>query len=90
MPEHPLLHVALALAEQVTHVQHEIVALPVVHRDKPPPGLRVVVAPVDDAAGELAVNLRLVDRVVLRGFLQPAVDRRLIVDVRGFRRPYPP
>jgi hypothetical protein len=49
VPEHPLLHVALAGAEQVAHVLHQVVALPLHHRAVAAARLHVVVAPLEHA-----------------------------------------
>ena len=58
VPYHAFLDVALALAEQGPHVEDEIVALPVQHGAVAAARVHIVVAALDHAAGQAAVDLR--------------------------------
>ena len=86
VPDHPLLHVALALPEQRAHVEDEVVAFPVHHGAVAAARLHVVVAPLDHAAGQPAVDLRRIVRRLPRRLAQPVVDGRLVVHVRVLTR----
>lgn len=52
VPDHPRLHVALALAEQIDEVGDQVFALPVLDRAVATARLDVVVAALEHAAGQ--------------------------------------